>query len=308
MSLVVLLVLLSINNAFAITSVDLDRYEVVATYALPPADLSQNPALLYASEASAVTYNWDTNTLFVVGDEGGMIVEMSLDGVMLSTMAIYGFNDPEGLTYTGNGDLVIVEERNRDVYQIHYVAGSYLFRNTDNAIDLGDFVDNIGIEGISYDPRDGSYITVKEKTPQEVNINQLDWVNHSAVINSLFDPASLAVADIADVQVLATVPTLSGTADEDNLLLFSQESEVLLKVDRSGNVLQSFDFSAYASSAEGVTIDPDGNIYIVAENGDAPQMFKLSPIEAAPVSVPLPFWAMVLLASVLVSVSIRFRK
>lgn len=253
------------------------------TYLLPPGDFSVNPAIINAHEASAVTYNWDTNSLFVVGDEGGAIVEISLSGVELSQMAILGFNDPEGLTYIGNGKFVIVEERNRDVYEISYAAGTFIFKNSANAIDLGSFVDNIGLEGISYDPRDGTFITVKEKSPQEVNINTLNFSSHTATISSLFSPA-LGVADLADVQVLSTVPSLAGTADEDNLLLFSQESSMLLKVDRTGGVLGQFDFSGLASSAEGVTVDSEGNIYVNK------------------VQVPLAPWWMLIIMTIIIGV------
>jgi len=100
--------------------------------------------------------------------------------------------------------------------------------------------------------------------PQEVNSNTLNFTNHTAVINSVFTPA-LGVADLADVQVLATVPSLIGTA-------------------------------------EGVTIDTAGNIYIVAENGLAPQLFVLSPNDNTPpiaVQVPMmPWWLLMLFASV----------
>ncbi len=295
--MVVLLVgLLSMPILAQVSSVDLSSYSLTGTYLLPPGDFSQNPAVINAHEASAVTYNWDSNTLFVVGDEGGNIVEVSLTGDLISKMAIFGFNDPEGLTYVGNGKLVLVEERNRDVYEINYAANTFLFKNSNLAIDLGNFVDNIGLEGISYDPRDNSYITVKEKSPQEVNLNTLDFTNNTASTSSLFDPALLSVADLADVQVLATVDSLDGTADENNLLIFSQESSLLLKTDRNGNVLGQFDFSGISSSAEGVTIDQQGTIYIVAENGSDPTLYVLSPPDE-PIQVPFPVWALGILAA-----------
>ncbi len=44
-------------------------------------------------------------------------------------------------------------------------------------------------------------------------------------MTSLFNPSSLGVLDLSDVAVLATVPSLLGGVDEDNLLVFSQEIE-----------------------------------------------------------------------------------
>lgn len=39
-----------------------------------------------ASEASAVAWNADTGTLFVLGDEGDALVEVSTTGSLISTM------------------------------------------------------------------------------------------------------------------------------------------------------------------------------------------------------------------------------
>lgn len=290
--------------------IDLSTYQLTASYALPRGDFSTNPAVINAHEVSAITYNWDTQTLFVVGDEGGHITEVSLDGVPLSKMAILGFNDPEGLTYVGNGQLMLVEERNRDVYRVTYASGGFVFKTSLTAIDLGTFVDNIGLEGISYDPRDGSFVTVKEKTPQEVNANQLDFTAFTATTSPIFTP-NLGVADIADVQVLSTVPSLAGSAEADHLLLVSQESRVLLEVDRAGNVLGQFSLSGLPDSVEGVTIDPDGNIYLVAENGSDPMMYVLSPppAPASTQTVPFaPWWALGLLGGALSVIGARVRR
>ena len=49
-----------------------------------------------ASEASAVTYNWDTGTLFVLGDEGDALVEVDANGTPLSVITLTGFADTEG--------------------------------------------------------------------------------------------------------------------------------------------------------------------------------------------------------------------
>lgn len=240
-----------------------------------------------AAEASAITYNWDTDTLFVLGDEGDALVEVSKTGQQLSVMYLSGFDDTEGVTYIGNGQFVITEERLRDAYRLDYMAGSSIHRSTLVSADLGTTVGNVGIEGISYDPRDGSFITVKETLPQQVNYNLINFgTPGSAQVTSLFTP-TLGVLDLSDVQVLATVPSLMGTAAADHLLIFSQESSRLLQVDRMGNIFSEFDFSPYANSAEGVTIDASGVIFIVDENGNQPRLFVLTP---SPVPVPAAVW------------------
>ena len=74
------------------------------------------------------------------------------------------------------------------------------------------------------------------------------------------------------------------------MLIFSQESKRLVEVNgaagSSGTVLSFFDLPGVLN-AEGVTMDYDGNIYIVDENdaGPAPRMFVF-----APVPLPAAFW------------------
>lgn len=273
----------------AVTSVNLSNYTLTGSYLLPSA----------ASEASAITYNWNTNSFFVLGDEGDALVEVSKTGQQLSRMTLTNFNDTEGLTYVGNGQFVITEERLRDAYKFTYTANGIANRTALAAVDLGSTIGNIGIEGISYDPRNGSFVTVKEKDPQGVMSNQLVFgtpggAQGVATTVSLFSP-NLGVIDLADVQVLATVPSLIGTADENNLLILSQESSLLLEVTRGGTILSSFDLSLLSGNVEGVTIDPvTGKIYIVAEASYAlggSTLFELSPPAEVPVPAALPLFS-----------------
>lgn len=264
----------------AITNVNLANYTLSGTYALPT---------VAAAEASGVTYNWDTDTLFVIGDEGRALVEVSKTGQQLSVMKLSGFADTEGVTYIGGGKFVITEERERDAYLLNYAAGGAVNRSALATADLGSTVGNIGIEGISFDPRDGSFVTVKENSPQEVNKNVISFgTPGSATVTSIFAATKLGLNDLSDVQVLATVASLRGTADEDNLLIYSQESARLLEVDRNGNILSQLALGSLSDSAEGVTIDANGVIYIVAENGSNPLLFTFT--DVTPVPVPAAAW------------------
>lgn len=247
------------------TKIDLGDYHLSATHALPP---------VAASEASAVTWNWDTGTLFVLGDEGDAIVEVSTTGRQLSVMSLTNFQDTEALTYIGNGQFVMGEERTQDLFQLAYTPGATVDINDLDAVSIGPTVGNIGLEGVSYDPLTGQLITVKEKLPQLILSVDADFSDETATIEELFDPSTLALLDLSDVQALSTVPSLAGTPDGENLLIFSQESRMLLEVGRDGTIHSFFDFAAITADAEGVTIAPDGTIYIV---GEAPALYVLSP-------------------------------
>jgi uncharacterized protein YjiK len=281
----------------AINQLDLADYSLIATYDLPS---------VQASEASAVTWNWDTDTLFVLGDEGDYVVEVNKQGQQIGSMNLFGFDDTEGLTYVGNGQFVVIEERLQDAYRFSYTAGGAIGRNTTPAVSVGSTVGNVGLEGLSYDPLSGRFIIVKEKTPQAVYDAALDFTTGSATVTELVPPANqfarlFDTLDLSDVQTLTTVMSLRGTADQDNLLIYSQETPRLMEVTRNGEVLSQFDFSAIAEDAEGVTIDGNGVIYIV---GETPRLYVLAP--TAPVPEP-ESWALLLAGLGLIGATARRR-
>lgn len=262
MKKLVISTLLSMTSIHA-SAFDLADYSLTATYLLPA---------VAASEASAVSWNWNTDTLFVLGDEGDELVEVSKTGVQISSMTLTGFDDTEGLTYIGGGKFIITEERLQDAYLLTYSAGGSVARSSLASLSLGATVGNIGIEGISYDRASGDYIVVKEKSPQAVYDVSMNFAANTISVTSLFSP-SLSVADLSDVQTLSNYTALLGTSEQDNLLIYSHESARLMEVDRAGNVLSSLDFSKVAGDIEGVTIDANGTIYLV---GETPALYVLT--------------------------------
>lgn len=251
----------------AVTAVDLANYRLTATYALP---------LPSASEASAVTWNWDNGNLFVLGDEGDALVEVNRSGALVSQMTLTGFDDTEGIAYAGNGRFVITEERLQDAYELTYTAGGSVARGSLPSVSLGPTIGNIGIEGIAYERATGGFLAVKEKSPQAVYQVALDFGAGGSVIpTSLFSPAALAALDLSDIAVLSNVSSLAGTADANGLLIYSQESAKLFEVGRDGAVRSTFSLAGISDSAEGVTIDADGVIYIVDET---PNLYVLTPV------------------------------
>src|ERR1700756_2300087 len=76
-------------RAASITQVDLSTYVRVGRYNLPEPTRTVPPAnSLLAQEASGVTYNWDTNTLFVVGDGGTSVVQVDKTGHLIDSMTL----------------------------------------------------------------------------------------------------------------------------------------------------------------------------------------------------------------------------
>ena len=237
----------------AVTQVDLSTYVRVGRYELPEPKRTAAPAnSLLAQEASGVTFNWDSNTLFVVGDGGTSVVEVSKVGVLISSMTLAQgsspqgteFYDTEGITYVGNGEFVLIEERYRQANLFTYVADGVLHRTDVQTVKLGTTIGNIGIEGVSYDPMTGGYIFVKEKDPESIFQTQINFDAGTATNGSpstdesvdLFSPALANVADFSDVFALSNLPDLNGQPDSSHLLIISQESGQIINVDRAGKV------------------------------------------------------------------------
>ncbi len=303
--------------AAATGSVDLSQYQLLGRYALPEPTTSAAPAMsLLAQEASAVTWNRDTNTLFVVGDGGTSIVQVSLTGALINSMTLgqdptkpqgTAYYDPEGLSYVGGGKFIVVEERDRVVSQFTYTAGTTLAYADSQHIKLGTTVGNIGIEGISWDPLTGGIVAVKEKTPSGVFATTLDFAAGTASNGSastansvnLFNPALTGLLDFADVFALSNLSGI-GAADQAHLLILSQESGKILEVDRAGVIYSSLTIPLLAGTGglnvpdqqhEGLTMDDNGFLYTVAENGGGdinhPELWVYAPVPEAGTGVLL---------------------
>ena len=290
----------------SINSVDLSTYTLVGRYDLPEPTRTPAPAnSLLAQEVSAVTYNPDTDTLFVLGDGGTSIVQVTKTGQLIDSMTLAPgsspqgttFYDPEGLTYIGGGKFVLVEERDRQAVSFTYVPGTTLTRASTQTVKLGTTIGNIGLEGITYDPQTGGFILVKEENPEGIFQTNIDFAAGTATngspttVNSinLFDPAKAGLLDFADVYALSNVPSLNGQPDSSHLLVLSQASGQIVEVDRAGNVFSSLTIvsnpgnplSVPDQQHEGLTIDKDGILYVTSENGGGdinhPQLWVYAP-------------------------------
>jgi uncharacterized protein YjiK len=183
--------------------------------------------------------------------------------------------------------LVVAEERLQDAFRFTYVAGGSVALASADFVSIGATVGNVGTEGISFDPRNGSFVTVKQDTPQAVLAGTLTFAAGGGVstMAPLFNAdAVLGLASLSDVQTLSPVDALAGTPEADNLLVLSLDSRMLVEVDRTGQVLSSFDLSGLTTQAiEGVTVDENGVIYLVAEDSGTPnsRLFVLQVPEPA---------------------------
>lgn len=287
-------------------NIDLSTYVRVGRYDLPEPTRSAHPTNnLLCQEASAVAYNWDTDTLFITADGSTSITQVSKTGQFIDTMTMAQggspqgteFYDTEGLTYIGNGEFVMSEERDRQLVKFTYAAGTTLTRANTQTVKIGTFVPNTGTEGLSYDPLTGGYIVLKEITPigifqTGVNFTAGTATNGSATTENstnLFDPALLGFSDVADVFALSNIPSLNGQSLYNNLLVLGQENAKVVNIDRNGTIVNTLTIVSDAGNPldvasqqhEGLTMDRNGILYIVSENGggniDHPQLWVYAP-------------------------------
>jgi uncharacterized protein YjiK len=261
--------------------IDLKSYTQTGRYSLPVG----TGANLLAEEASAVTYNKDTGTLFVVGDGGTSITQVSKRGVLIDSMTLAAdatkpqgtyFYDPEGLTYLGGGKFAMVEERYRQVNEFTYTANTTLGAAGVRTVKLGTTIGNIGIEGISYDPMTSGFIAVKESGPSGVFQSSVNFATGTATNASpttenstnLFDPAKTGLTALNDVFALSNI-LASNSADYGNLMILSAPDGKIVKMSRTGELLGTLNVGSTAQN-EGMTMDPSGVIYVVSEVGGGP--------------------------------------
>jgi len=337
-----------------VTSVNLADYGLVARQQLPgSADAlggdtscaSSGSGDVLADEASAVSYdpNGDggVGSLFVLGDGGACVVQTTLAGAYLDSMTLAtgnsaqgtAFYDTEGIAYVGQDagkpQLVITEERYRQLDEFDYTPSTTLGLTDATAVKLGTTIGNIGLEGVTHDPATSNaagcasqtvsgstgnfcqgFIVVKEKQPEDIFQTNVQWGSRgtqstdpaqgvatnggpgenegtSSAPTSLFAPADAKLNDFADVYALSNIPSLDssdtitgtdGNPYDGDILIDSQESGSIEELDRNGTILSRLDLFPNPSSGldvvdethEGVTMDNDGNLYVVSEDGAGP--------------------------------------
>jgi uncharacterized protein YjiK len=99
------------------TSLNLANYVRIGRYDLPEPTRTKAPeGNLLGQEVSGITYNQDTGTLFIVGDGGSYVTQISTKGALIDTMTLAKgsspqgteFYDLEGIGYVGGGTFVMV--------------------------------------------------------------------------------------------------------------------------------------------------------------------------------------------------------
>lgn len=236
----------------------------VAVEGLPVEGLSRN--------ASGLTFNTHTGTLFTVINRPPQIAELTTEGQLLRVIELEGARDPEGITHVEGDTYVISDEHSHSMYWVKIgpdtprvsVAG-----RSSLGISI-DTVQNASFEGVSWDSAQDRLFVVKEKMPLRVLvIRGLDVFNQSTGFNidiSEWKSSSAASLFMSDLSSL-TLHEPTG-----HLLLLSDESALVVEYAPDGQPISMLPLwrgfnglQRKVPQPEGLAVGPDNAIYVLSE-------------------------------------------
>jgi uncharacterized protein YjiK len=253
---------------------------------------------------SGVTYSATTNSLFVVDNGPSHIYEFDLNGFFRRTIATTGFDDAEGIVWMGGNQFGFLEEKishvniltigptTTSIAKSQLPAGGIirpdLFPADPSRGALNPTGDNVGMEGIAYDPLLDRFYLTKEKaddTPGDYGVNVFA-VDRSGQASVLFNPS---VAHGSSTVPLTSMATDISDAHFDpvsrNLLILSHESRRIIEVGLNGEVRGTRDLPG--TQIEGLTILPDHKtLFVIGESREffryesSPELTALIPPRA----------------------------
>ncbi|MBI6910596.1 SdiA-regulated domain-containing protein [Pseudomonas palleroniana] len=214
-------------------------------------------------EASDVSYNPQTKTLFSVMGKNAFLVELSLQGDVLRKMPLNGWSNPEGVTVMENGLMAVVDERDHSLTVVKVDAATTQLNKADfTSYDLGPSKDqNKAFEGVTWDKRNQQIVLGEERPPA-----LFTWKTDGTTLTGAKQKLASTELDMRNLSALAIDPRTG------HMLVLSADSHLLLELDDKGKqvsfmtLLGGFNGLKHTiPRAEGVTMDEDGTVYIVSE-------------------------------------------
>mgnify|MGYP000654264332 CR=1 FL=1 len=219
---------------------------------------------LEKDEASDLSYDPVSKTLYSVMGKNAFLAELSLTGDVLRKIPLVGWSNPEGVMVLGNGLIAIVDERQHLMTMVTVTPDTKTLDIKDfPKYDLGPSVDqNKAFEGVTWDARNQQILLGEERPPA-----LFSWKSDgSAILKG--DKRKL----VNDNLIMRNLSALYADQKTGHLMVLSAESHLLLELDEKGNKVS---FMALVRGlnglkqtiprAEGVTMDENRTIYMVSE-------------------------------------------
>ena len=222
-------------------------------------------------DVSALTYDPDRQTLFMVTNQRPQIIELSLEGKVLRKIDLHGFGDTEAIEYISRNVYVITDETHQrlirvelrdDTRELHVEDAQQL------ALALGRG-GNSGFEGLAYDSVGKRLFVAKERKPVHIYevrgfpYEQTEQPIAVHVMEDLQHNRNLFVRDLSSLQY----DERSG-----HLLALSDESRLVLELSADGEPISSLSLlrgmqglRRSVPQAEGIAMDDQGTLYVVSE-------------------------------------------
>ncbi|KFE56799.1 SdiA-regulated domain-containing protein [Pseudomonas syringae] len=223
---------------------------------------------------SGITYDYDNDRLLAVTNKGPMqLLTLDKSGNILARYPLIGFDDIEGLAYLGNGRIALCDE---DFQQLDIITLPIQVRPIQVqeaqyiALMINPSTNNKGFEGVTYDPDGDRLFAIKERDPRQ--LFEVCGVMRSIDQGRL----QIRVVDRQDwvTKSVATRDLSDGYYDPrtGHLLLLSDQSLSITEMDSNGRFVSIrslqgglSDLRHSAPQPEGMTMDRDGNLYVVSE-------------------------------------------
>jgi len=232
--------------------------------------LEARPVIGIENNLSGLSYDPQRDQLWAVTNGPPELLALSKNGELLERYPLEGFEDVEAVAYIGEGRLVVVEERRQSLVVLNLPAHVGVLRRDDFpslTLALG-VSGNKGFEGLDYDPKGDRLFVAKERDPRQLyEIQGLFGSRQGDMQLKVRDRSAwLEGTFVRDLSSLLFDPR-SG-----HLVLLSDESKALLELSEEGQMVGFrsllYGFAGLSHSvpqAEGVTLDSQGNLYVVSE-------------------------------------------
>ncbi|MDR2789354.1 MAG: SdiA-regulated domain-containing protein, partial [Candidatus Accumulibacter sp.] len=133
--------------------------------------IEARPIAGVSAQASALTYNPLTKTLFITTNRPAQVVELSTEGEMLRKIPIAGLHDLEGIAHIEGDLFALADECCQRIYWTRLDADTRELNADDMAqLELGVLQGkrNRGFEGLAWDAGRQRLLAVNEKNPARV--------------------------------------------------------------------------------------------------------------------------------------------
>ncbi|WP_024643620.1 SdiA-regulated domain-containing protein [Pseudomonas syringae] len=215
-------------------------------------------------EASDLSYNPISKTLFAVMGKNAFLVELTLKGDVLRKIPLVGWSNPEGVAVMNDGMIAITDERQHQLTIVKVTADTTTLNIADfPKYELGMSANkNKGFEGVAWDPRRQQLLLGEERPPALYT-----WKSDgSDVLKGDKQTLSGRSLDMRNLSSLSIDPRTGHT------LALSADSHLLLEVDEQGEQVSFMTLLGGMNGlkdtiprAEGVALDEAGTLYMVSE-------------------------------------------